>query len=165
MNEENKQRLCRTFPGLYVRKVSDAEMSILKAPHHAELVARLEAEWHLTNMRFGFAVGDGWADLVFEISEGVTALCAVHGLKADADKVEEKSGMLRMHFNFDDLDGVPAEFTHPCVAEIRKYVKSMCERSAEICYFCGGHGTMRRDGWHHPACDACEDKYQKDGKR
>ena len=28
--------------------------------------------------------------------------------------------------------------------------------SVTTCIFCGRPGRMRRDGWHHPACDDCE---------
>lgn len=105
-----------------------------------------------TLMRWGFACGDGWFDLVYQLSEAIEKEAKAAGLGPMAKnfpqvvQVKEKFGTLSYY-----MRGFRNE-------AINALVQKAGGLSAEICEGCGHAGTLRKGGWWHVACDACEAK-------
>lgn len=89
-----------------------------------------------------FAIGDGWFEIIDELSKKLEPL----GVKAV--QVKEKFGSLRFYVHdvpdvmFDD---VYHEIYH---AESKSYL---------TCEYCGDVGKMRRGGWVKTLCNSCHE--------
>lgn len=156
MNKANTQKLYLDFPRLY----RDASKDMRE-----------------TCMCWGFACGDGWFRLIYELSEAIEAEARKVGLNPmsagypRALQVKEKFGTLCFYVatqQEDDEDGDPYECEsqggmlsfRPVagITAIRQIVREAENLSAHICEECGQAGTLRTDGWWHVKCDACEAK-------
>jgi len=114
MNKENTEKLFNDFPELYGQK---------------------DLPINQTNMCWGFECGDGWFDIIYQLSEKISAH---HNIQAT--QVKEKFGTLRFYTNYHD-DAVEA-----MIAE--------AERKSEVtCDVCGQPGEMRSDGWLSVRCE------------
>lgn len=106
------------------------------------------------SMRWGFECGDGWLDLIENLS------CVIQWhvdqkqkndptyQQVKVSQCKEKFGSLRFYTYGGD------DFVNGAIA--------MAERmSSHICESCGNPGTMRREGWWNVTCDPCEVKKQE----
>lgn len=105
-----------------------------------------------TRMCDGFACGDGWFDLIYQLCVQITEYAQKNGLDPKAMQVKEKFGTLR--FYMDGTDEV---------------VDTMAEeagvRSGTICEGCGAQGENKnRHNWYSTLCSQCEDKLAKRAK-
>ena len=127
MNEKLTQKLIDDFPRLY--RGGDS-----------------------TLMRWGFACGDGWFDLVYQLSEEIEKEAKAAGLRGNDEnypqvvQVKEKFGTLSYY-----MHGFRNE-------AMNALIQKAGGLSAEICESCGHAGTLRQGCWWHVACDACEAK-------
>lgn len=127
MNAENEKKLLTDFPKLY-------------SQYHLPMTK--------TAMMWGCECGDGWFDLIYELSKKITELDP----KAEATQVKEKFGMLRfcVMSDSDKIIGLISEYE---------------DKSAETCERCGDTETARTrgDGWLVTLCDKCyERRYKED---
>lgn len=118
MNEENSKYLVETFPNLY--------QGCSLSPRES-------------NMPFGWECGDGWFELLKELSEKLEPEGVI------ASQVKEKFGSLRFY-----LMGGATE-------EVWDLIDAAESKSLEICEVCGQPGTLRGKGWVRTLCDACEE--------
>ena len=98
-------------------------------------------------MAFGMECGDGWYELIFELSKSLEKLILELPEKERehyyAMQVKEKFGSLRFYVSY----GTDEMFTLIDEAETR---------SESICEVCGKPGIMRKDyGWIYTSCEAC----------
>ena len=97
-------------------------------------------------MRFGFDHGDGWFDLVAELSQQIDDLAKAARLSGDdypeAVQVKEKFGGLRFY-----TEGVPDE--------IYAAINAAEAKSIETCEVCGRPGKQTNDGWIRTLCENC----------
>jgi len=105
--------------------------------------------------QFGFAVGDGWYDLIEKLLSEIEGFYRAKGLevKLELAQVKEKFGELRVYFH----DGLDELFDLAIKYE---------ELSKGVCYDCGKIGTHRRIGaWWITMCDPCVESRIADAKQ
>lgn len=110
-----------------------------------------------TLMCFGFEVGDGWYQLLYDLSSKLEPLIAKYKAEIDADpeiaeedkkwyprasQVKEKFGTLRFYMT----SGTD---------EMCQLINEAENKSAEICETCGKPGKLRGGGWITCLCDEC----------
>ena len=90
---------------------------------------------------YGFECGDGWFNLIWELSEELEKAGFI-GEDFRVTQVKEKFGGLRYYTNYttDVMDEI-----------IEKYE----EKSYRVCERCGAEGKVRGDSWVYTACDKC----------
>lgn len=101
-------------------------------------------------MYWGFAIGDGWFPILYELSAKIEALALAGGLDPKSRKwpaattVKEKFGHLRYHLQCStDLD-------------FQKLIKEAAAKAAVTCELCGKPGHMFTANWYYVRCDKCE---------
>ena len=118
MNKELTDILVRDFPKLY--------QGVYKSPKDS-------------CMSFGFEVGDGWFELIHNLSENIQY--AEGGTEIVATQVKEKFGTLRFYI------GSGSD-------EVYSIIESAEEHSSHICDVCGHDGTLRCGvGWYRTRCE------------
>ena len=148
MNEANTRMLMLDFPRLY-RDAADDE----------------------SRMSRRFTCGDGWFNLIYELSAAIEAEARKIGLNPMSDdwpravQIKEKLGTLRFYIR---TSSVPGEFQgvgqenrvsmRPVarIDAIRSLVEEAEETSANICENCGQAGVLREAGGARVTCDHCE---------
>lgn len=128
MNPENSRRLESDFPQLY--RPHRIDPSRLDQP-------TLHAIW-------GFECGDGWRDLIYRLSQAISAHAECVGLDVVATQIKEKFGTLRFYVDGGDN-------------EIHRLIDAAEQESATICELCGNPGTLVAKGWHSTLCESCRD--------
>lgn len=129
MNKANTTKLYTTFPDLY-------------GDHDKPMTQTL--------MCWGFECGDGWFDLIFNLSKAIEAEAEKSGLARSSElwpkalQVKEKFGTLRFYV----VNGSNAIYSLISQAEAK---------SAHICEDCGLPGVTREGGWVHTTCGTCEE--------
>ena len=98
---------------------------------------------------WGFAVGDGWCQLLEALCARLdTILRESPGSAIAVEQVKEKFGGLRFYYSLRGADDATAE-------AIREAVKLAKAASERICENCGRPGELRNDGWLRVLCAAC----------
>lgn len=128
MNLTNTMKLVEDFPELYWQ--------------YNEPIDR-------TSMCWGFDVGNGWFELLYELSEKLQPIVVEYNEKfseVNEDyrfgvvQVKEKFGTLRYYVNgsSDSIDALIDEYEM---------------LSGHICDVCGKFGKLRGKGWYYTSCD------------
>jgi len=127
MNKENTLKLFNDFPELYKGRYKSIQESL---------------------MPFGFECGDGWFNLIYELSDKLSKLDP----ECEAVQVKEKYGGLRFYTNGNSEEGY-------------KLIDEYEDKSYRTCEDCGDTKTAkpRDDGWIRTQCNKCykEDKDYK----
>jgi len=118
MSPENTEKLFETYPDLYAGHQDGPKHSL---------------------MCFGFECGDGWFDLIDELSRQITELAP----DVVAVQVKEKWGGLRFYVN-----------SAPDI--IYDIIDQFESCSYKICEMCGNPGEPREGGWIKVLCNKCE---------
>ncbi len=134
MKRELDEKLVKEFPLLY----ADRNASIRE-----------------TAMCWGFECGDGWFDIIWDLSSKIEPLIQAYIDDNDnalcksshprASQVKEKFGGLRFYMT-------------DCTDEMRSLIDHTEDLSYSTCETCGQPGTVRRTGWISILCDACNEK-------
>lgn len=125
MSPELDQKLVKAFPLLYRDR---------------------NASMRTTNMCWGFDCGDGWFDIIWDLSakleREIKSWIAVTGFNDHpaASQVKEKYGSLRFYM------------THE-TERIAKLIEAAEKRSETTCETCGKPGKIRGEGWLYCACE------------
>jgi len=124
MNEKNTKYLLDNFPNLYKNYGGD--------PRY-------------TCMAWGFSCGDGWFNILKELSEKLEPLGVV------AEQVKEKFGGLRFYVGAVNKD---------VWDEVANYIREAEARSVETCERCGESGENRGGlyGWITTLCEKCDEE-------
>lgn len=129
MNDENTKRIIEACPSLY-ESMEEERDKMVTQPFHP--------------IAFGFECGDGWADLLVELSQNIQK--CLNTLPRDcvedivALQVKEKYGTLRFYLS--------------CYDEtIELYIRDAEKKSAKTCEQCGKPGKGRGSVWFYTACD------------
>lgn len=115
MNKENTDKLVKDFPMLYSGVHKDPRDSC---------------------MAFGFECGDGWFELLYNLSGQIV----MSDPSVVASQVKEKFGTLRFYIN----EGSEEVFDIISCAE---------EHSGLTCDTCGGAGELGGSGWMSTKCE------------
>ena len=119
MEKEHSEYLVTNFPNLYKDYGGDMRE---------------------TCMAWGFECGDGWFDLLKELSEQLEPLGVV------AAQVKEKFGSLRFY-----TQGEPVEVAD----KVDALIEVAEERSSRTCETCGEPGECNDSGWLSVRCKSC----------
>lgn len=120
MNKENTSKLFKDFPKLYSGR---------KKPLTENL------------MGFGFECGDGWFDLIYELSKKITEIDP----DCIATQVKEKYAGLRF-------------YVHSASNETYRLIDLYENKSRKTCEYCGAKGKLHdRNGWYTTLCKKCWD--------
>jgi len=124
MNTENTQKLLTAYPLLY----------------------RNLREW-------GFECGDGWFDLVWQLSAEIELAAHLEGIPESSDSWPAV-GVLKYK-----LGDLRVQFTAPVSDNIRDLVEKARERSVEICEICAAPCKKAPESeqmqWVEPLCENC----------
>lgn len=96
---------------------------------------------HESSMQRGFECGDGWFELIYNLSQDIEAVARENGLNPDSPEwplcrqVKEKLGSLR--FVIFAVDGLVE--VNECISELRV---AALNRSLQICEQCGKSGEL-----------------------
>ena len=121
MNIKLQNKLFDDFPYLYQQKKL--------SPRHSCL-------------SFGIETGDGWFQLIYDLSKAITELNDT----VQACQVKEKFGTLRFYTN----SGKPETWN-----QMNQLIVEAEMLSAETCEVCGKQGQIREEGWIVTLCDDC----------
>jgi len=122
MNEKNTELLFTKYPKLYADKDTPMTISL---------------------MCFGFECGDGWFDLINELSEKIeTYNNTITENFCKAVQVKEKYGTLRFYVD----NGTD---------EIYKWIDDAEKISEKTCETCGKPGKLITKGWWSVQCEDC----------
>jgi len=111
-----------------------------------------------TCMYYGLSVGDGWFDLLWDLSEDLEKLDPL----LVTSQVKEKFGTMRFYLVQSDLEmrhesGQMFSFAPQANNEhVRVRISQAEKESASVCEKCGAAGKLRNDGYVHVSCDVCE---------
>jgi len=108
--------------------------------HYPNLYKDYGGNMRQTCMAWGFECGDGWFELLKELSEKLEPLGVV------AAQVKEKFGGLRFY-----VCGTPADVSDV----VDKAISEAEDKSYVTCEFCGASGECNREGWLSVRCDSC----------
>lgn len=110
----------------------------------------------LTNslMGFGFECGDGWYQLIWNLSEEIEDLLTKHNVSLDyfdVFQVKEKYGGLRFYCTLiSDKEDI--------VIKLYNIIDKYEELSLKTCEVCGKEGKLQEDiyGWLKTICKICK---------
>jgi hypothetical protein len=128
MREELDNKLCVDFPQLYRQRHWDASKTCLC---------------------WGFACGDGWFDIIYELSVKLDTLFKKHNLNGEdypaCVQVKEKFGDLRFY-----MEGIPRELSN----EAYQYIQEAEQKTGKTCETCGKKGkVISIGGWYQCLCE------------
>lgn len=130
MKMELDNKLVKAFPNLYRDRYSNMQS---------------------TAMCWGFECGEGWFQLIWDLSEKLESL--IIKFKEEnpdceflpaAVQVKEKFGGLRFYMTS------ATDEMYELISEAESKAEQTCER-------CGAPGTANSDGWITTLCDSCRD--------
>lgn len=128
MNKENTERLLNDFPLLY----SDKDAPLIKSL-----------------MAFGFECGDGWFDLIYDLSKKIENKNIQFFADGDEEhlvkavQIKEKFGGLRFYTNF-------------YFEDVEEWIKEAEDKSERTCENCGKLGSIKsKHGWLLCRCEEC----------
>jgi len=109
-----------------------------------------------TLMFWGFECGEGWFDIIFELSKKIEAIAQEqkkNGVQLDnlpkASQVKEKFGVLRF-------------YVHNTSNEIEKLIEEASAKSASTCELCCQNAKLKRNqvGWFNTLCNQCDTSHE-----
>ncbi len=115
MNKENTDKLVKHFPKLYA--------GVYKSPMES-------------CMSFGFECGDGWFELLYNLSQQIE----LSDPTVVAAQVKEKFGTLRFYIDKGS-------------DEVYDIIGTAEDLSASVCDVCGNNGTLGGKGWLSTRCE------------
>jgi len=121
MKNKYEKEIFEAFPKLYRGKNEDITESL---------------------MGMGLGVGDGWKDIIYNLSENITEYCKKNDYNIpEIVQVKEKFGGLRFY-----LESYPDE-------KIRNMIRKAESESFQTCEECGKEGEKRSGSWIKTLCD------------
>lgn len=158
MKKELEEKLLKNYPKLYRQYYWDMTQ---------------------TAMNWGFCCGDGWYDIINDLSEKLSKF------DVEAVQVKEKFGGLRYYYTvrvpntrwntfwnrirtffysrrlgrqYNWILDLRSKFYKTIPEKIDDLVWEAEKKSVETCEVCGKSGSIKRQGWLRCLCDECEKK-------
>ena len=130
MSPELDERLCQKYPLIFQ--------------------GRTDGDPRRTLMCYGFCHGDGWFNIIENLSAKIQTYCDEKKSQGEdfqvvAVQVKEKFGGLRFYVDGGD------EYTNGLI-------RAAEDASYETCEDCGVPGTLRKGGWWATLCDKCDEE-------
>lgn len=124
MKAELDAKLCKEFPILYQQRILNEQQ---------------------TCMCWGFECGDGWFNLIYNLSNKLEAYnrTVPEGEQIYATQVKEKFGTLRFYTNY-------------VTEEVDSWIQEAEIKSESTCEYCGALSTPKKiNGWVSNMCELC----------
>lgn len=117
------------------------------------------APMNQTCMCWGFP-DDGWAKIIYELSEELEFLGWQFDIDIIADQVKEKFGTLRFYIHLERTENVDKNVVHMVSRIAHDLISNKEFASAHTCEKCGDRFTakQRKGGWIKTLCDKCEEE-------
>lgn len=119
------------------------ELEKILVEKYPNLYSRYGGDMKETCMTWGMSCGDGWFQLIDELSQKLEPLNVV------ALQVKEKFGGLRFYIE-------PHEASTEEQDCIDQYIEEAEKKSYKICEICGKPGKLRGGSWLRTTCDKCQ---------
>jgi hypothetical protein len=104
-------------------------------------------------MAWGFECGDGWYDLIYQLSKDLMAVSD----KVRAVQVKEKYGGLRFYFTYSDHVSKAVD------KKVFSLISKAEKESYKICEHCGSRDNVKQtQGWIVTLCGECMEKRMKE---
>lgn len=116
------------------------------AARYPSLYKDYKGDPRYTCMAWGLEVGNGWQEILEELSEAISKIDPEGKVKAE--QVKEKFGTLSFYFSS----------TEDLREQVWALVRAAEEKSAVTCEKCGAPGKRRGGGWIKTLCDDCDKK-------
>jgi hypothetical protein len=130
MNDENTRRVIRACPSIF-ETIEDEQNKMSRGEMFMPIA-------------FYFECGDGWADLLVELCEGIQKHIQTLPPEAVSElvalQVKEKYGTLRFYVSGYDKT-------------LDKLIEDASKKSSVTCETCGAPGESRGDAWLYTACE------------
>ena len=127
MNVDKQKELYKDFPDLYIQRSDDCTR---------------------TCMCWGFECGDGWYDLIYDLSKEIQDTTNASGLQQpEAVQVKQKYGGLCFYVD-------------KATKEVYDVIDKYENKSYKVCEVCGEPGVLRQGGWMMTLCNKCDDDYR-----
>lgn len=128
MKKEYADKLYNDFPLLYADRNKSLKESL---------------------MGFGFECGDGWFDLIYDLSTKLERCIEIYIQENPKDhpravQVKEKFGGLRFYMTSE-------------TSEMSNLINEAENKSYETCEICGKEGKPNEKGWVTTLCDDCKE--------
>jgi len=121
MHQELEQKLYEDFPELYRGRNKSSRESL---------------------MCFGFSCGDGWFQIIYDLSADILAMVKEEGIAVpEVTQVKEKLGALRFYLGISRNE------------KIHQRISQAEELSLKTCEVCGAPGCTRPGVWIRTLCD------------
>jgi len=137
-----------------------------------------------TCMCWGFSCGNGWFNIIDNLSKQITDLEKKYNIKVIADQVKEKFGGLRFYYHTYDkptqkkrnhwfqnlmykrklakqywkIIEFRKKFWKNPVEKVSYFVDKAEILSYETCELCSKPGSAKNEGWVYTLCDDCRNK-------
>ena len=146
MNKQNTDQFYTEFPQLY-RGADDGKMYWV------------------------FCCGDGWFDLIYQLSVSIETELKAIGFEPSSQswpivsQVKEKFGTLCYYMQFpvienaeehQDVTSADVEIPDEVINKIRQLIGEAEVKSVTTCEECGLPGDLKNEGWWHTSCSVCE---------
>lgn len=95
-----------------------------------------------SELAFGFECGNGWYELILDLSAKLNALIERDYPDTIATQVKEKFGELRFYLSSE-------------TDEMSDLINEAAHLSLQTCELCGKPGLLRNSGWLQVKCDEC----------
>jgi len=120
------------------------ELELKLVEKYPTLYQRYGGDMRKTCMHWGFEHGDGWYNLIDELSSKLEPFGII------TEQVKEKFGGLRFYCDY------PKHLSEKDINKIIE-IKNIYENlSYHTCEKCGKPGEVRRGGWIQTLCDECD---------
>lgn len=112
-------------------------------------------------MGFGFECGDGWFDLIWDLSEKIEKQLKKREKEETISRQAKDKLLDKIDFQVVQVKekfGTLRFYTQGGSKEIDDLINEAEEKSATTCEQCGKPGKSRNHGWIRVLCDECENK-------
>lgn len=138
MRKELDERLCAAFPHLYYQRNGDLRT---------------------TALCWGFQCGDGWFQLLWDLSAKLEPLCIAEDAKYRKENPEDIGGPYFCVSTVKEKYGTLRVYLHHSTDEMEELLNEAEDRSATVCESCGSAGAyINAEGyWKSTRCVPCRE--------
>ena len=162
----------------------DKKLELKLVKKYPSLYRDYNGDMKYTCMYWGFSCGNGWFNIIDNLSKQITDLEKKYKIKVIADQVKEKFGGLRFYYHVYDkptqkirkhwfqnlmynnklakqywaIIRFRTKFYKTPIEKVSCYIGKAESLSYKTCEVCGKPGCTNNDGWVSTLCNDCKNK-------